>query len=286
MNETQCSPRIPGTGTVYGKITVSTDATGTSILSDIHALCYPRKSMPVNVSTQVIPQHPLQLSTIFELTFRPCKAGEWLDNQICLPCPEGTYSLQQDPQNWAETKCFPCPDNAVCKEGSIIVKEGYWRSHYLSPQPIQCLYVASCGGGTIENGNETDSQAFVSDANNIWASTNVQCTEGNVGPLCGACAPGWFRGGVTCHQCDKAGDLTLSFTIIIPLILLAITIYVLYRLSPTVNESTSIVTTSASSVGQPNQIMGDDRNFNVSTSVSSGLKSVRNIFFYDPDSTL
>jgi len=179
--------------------------------------------MLVNVSTEVVPGHPLRLFVVFKLIFRACKTGESLENEICATCPMGTYSLRQDSSNWEDTVCEICPENAACSNGAISVDAGYWRSNYLSATPQPCFFDNACAGGKISNYTINS---------NPWANTDEQCAEGNRGPRCGACADGWYRsgGGVTCKLCKSSGDAAIAFLIVVPVLLIIIVILGLYKL--------------------------------------------------------
>lgn len=57
----------------------------------------------------------------FEL--RDCIRGEYKQNNACIPCLSGTYSLDTDKE------CDDCPEGAVCKgRDEMYPKAGYWRS--------------------------------------------------------------------------------------------------------------------------------------------------------------
>jgi hypothetical protein len=61
------------------------------------------------------------------LQIRPCLHGEIVGQQgdVCDQCPDGQYSLDQ-----ADQACSPCPDSAMCPNGttSFIPAEGFWHS--------------------------------------------------------------------------------------------------------------------------------------------------------------
>eukprot|EP00878_Enallax_costatus_P033896 GHUV01037478.1.p1 GENE.GHUV01037478.1~~GHUV01037478.1.p1 ORF type:complete len:106 (+),score=15.30 GHUV01037478.1:838-1155(+) len=65
------------------------------------------------------------LSDALSLQVRGCVRGEVQTSpETCQVCPAGSFSL--DP---TDTSCSPCPPNAECPGGDVIVPDaGYWHS--------------------------------------------------------------------------------------------------------------------------------------------------------------
>lgn len=63
--------------------------------------------------------------------------------QTCMLCPAATYSL-----NPANPTCdAPCPENAECHGGAIVVPEmGYWHSAADSTYMAACPNEMACSG--------------------------------------------------------------------------------------------------------------------------------------------
>jgi predicted outer membrane repeat protein len=77
----------------------------------------------------------------FEIRF--CARGEAQERQICVVCPQTTYSLFEN-----STRCLDCPDNAYWPGGDqIIVDKGYWRASIDTDVVFGCLNQNGCLGG-------------------------------------------------------------------------------------------------------------------------------------------
>jgi hypothetical protein len=94
------------------------------------------------------------------LGWSTCKAGETQLNDMCVCCPQHTFSF-------TNASCEACPLNGNCSGGSLVQPlPGYWSSAPTSVQMHRCpLSTTACN----------------------YTSPVHQCNEGYMGPLCGAC---------------------------------------------------------------------------------------------------
>ena len=117
-----------------------------------------------------------------------------------------------DKANW---ECISCPIGADCKDYSTVSNlrnfKGYWRipeawndNPQHLPQYSKCPYEGSC----INNGT-------------------INCTAGNVGPVCAICAPDHFRTSVgRCTPCSQAAAKTVE-TLAPPIVLILIIVLIM-----------------------------------------------------------
>jgi hypothetical protein len=165
---------------------------GTGYVLGFHALDYP--------SVQ-----PL----LMNVSVRPCELGEVTtkDMHACDVCPPDAYSLQ--PLHTSE--CSSCPQNAVCYGGSSIVPDPrFWRSSTMSDNIVPCPNPSACQGNRslvwtchdAIDGRRTCSSV---------GSSDLLCTKGYAGTLCGECADGFGAvAPLICRQCaSPAVNITL-----------------------------------------------------------------------------
>jgi hypothetical protein len=75
-----------------------------------------------------------------DLSFRPCLPGEVTQNNKCVQCLRGTYSLSP-----VKTACDRCPERASCPGGAeVVVDQGFWRRSTNSTEIYQCLNDKAC----------------------------------------------------------------------------------------------------------------------------------------------
>ncbi|KAL4436222.1 hypothetical protein ABPG74_018206 [Tetrahymena malaccensis] len=103
-------------------------------------------------------------SYIVEVNFRKCQYGEYINQynnyQECQTCEDNKYTLDY-------TACYDCPRGGICKEGIILLQQGYWREVQYSEKLIYCTNrPENCIGSSY--GNQV-------------------CVKGNIGPLCEEC---------------------------------------------------------------------------------------------------
>lgn len=135
------------------------------------------------------------------LSFRNCDIGEFIENNLCIPCPDNTYSLDapktlENDKKDAISHCKPClsTDPFYCYGGSKLTpKPSFWRLNYYSDNFLHCPNPNSCLGYNFTN---------VSLYNPIMASG--ECAVGYKGILCAECQDGY---GITdkffCSKCDN-----------------------------------------------------------------------------------
>jgi hypothetical protein len=107
-------------------------------------------------------EFPFLPAVNFTVHVRGCHVGEVtnVDGDVCEPCLEGSYSL--NPRN---TSCDPCPAEATCPGGHVIIPlQGFWHSLPYSPQihrwvegrgqqtrnsMASCSAMSQCGEGCL-----------------------------------------------------------------------------------------------------------------------------------------
>ena len=116
----------------------------------------------------------------FTIQLIKCSIGQRNISNICTPCPNNTFSFQNNP-GLNDDNCIPCPTNADCLNGvSIIPKEGYWNFDSSTNIIIKCEIYESCLG----NGN--------------------YCLQGYYGISCYDCEEGYgMLPSGKCEKCDN-----------------------------------------------------------------------------------
>ena len=128
-------------------------------------------------------------------------------NTVCQPCPKSEFEKSGS--------CKPCPTHkkAVCDAGSTVsswkLTAGHWRADDESEDIRRCRFgVTSCPG-------DGQNQAFSLSRRRATSSMlNPYCSEHHVGPLCSACAAGFFlswAGDGKCNQCAKGKSHAPTF---------------------------------------------------------------------------
>jgi hypothetical protein len=90
-----------------------------------------------------------KIDVIFE--FDICVRGQiyYKDNDVCVTCTEGTYSLEEISSTNLDTvtTCKTCPSNAECYEDVVKADPGYWKVAN-DDAVMKCPYgEAACKGG-------------------------------------------------------------------------------------------------------------------------------------------
>lgn len=251
-----CSPRLPGRGVIGAVIaginSSIVDPSGGAVFSvAAEILCFPRKSMVVNITRQ-FPGYLREIYTTYRVSFRACLGGEYLKDGKCTVCNPGSYSLEQDPNDWTQTQCLACPDSATCTLGTVEANPGHWRSGPLSGNILVCPQQRACQGGLLSLPNSTATMQKMQQQQNqhqpmaltasagtrtnpdatlgsgTWPTSspqslpvsdpNRQCTEGYEGPLCSVCSAGYFKTGRRCVSCSNQQS-ALAVDIVVPALL-------------------------------------------------------------------
>jgi hypothetical protein len=217
------SPRNPeGVGYLSGTLTATTGFLSNLVTFDnLYASCYPGGNMTVIFTASFYGFDSIyDVNTSVTLMFRHCVDGEYLQNNECVRCPEGSYSLRYSPT----AQCIPCPPNTDSCSGNVVaVSQQYWAPSPLSTVFLDCPYPAGCAGG----GNVTALQKSGT------AGATSRCATGYGGPLCGVCSKGYFlnRSTKECTSCaGNNGPGQLVALILVPLLLLALAFLVFSRL--------------------------------------------------------
>ena len=110
---------------------------GAATMHSMHANCYPGGVFSINSTAQlgdqidILPASrgaPYYITKETHVTMRNCVAGEQIQSNVCLQCPNGTYSLTANVG--ATTKCKLCgsiPGVRNCHAAILNLKPNYWR---------------------------------------------------------------------------------------------------------------------------------------------------------------
>ena len=124
--------------------------------NSIVAYCFPGGNMTLTFEAQLSGLDISRALTIKSiLTFRKCVDGEFLQENQCKVCPEGSYSVEYIDEN---TRCNPCPINSIrCYGNIVIVSTGFWRISPYASTILECPYGrTACIGGTLSSEEVTD----------------------------------------------------------------------------------------------------------------------------------
>ena len=141
-------------------------------------------TLNVEVSNQennLLPQYTLTL----KLKIKSCDIAHTLISNVCVRCPDGTYSVDENPTE--KTICYPCPDNCDCYSGKTLVpRPGYWNLNRNNSEVFRCQTQSACNITYI---NET--------------TMNV-CGIGYFGSVCQECKESYGKTLLkTCIPCDS-----------------------------------------------------------------------------------
>ena len=168
------------------------------------------------------------------------------DPSGCEACPAGTHSnaktagglatCDQCPPNtlqWRtnQSTCLQCTAGLNCSDTShlrvlpgFFVDGSTWESAF-QPVPVPCPFPATCVGGIAET---------------------AQCANGSTGPLCGQCAPDYYRADGRCLQCPTSSDSLAGTIVLIVLGMVALLLAVFAYLRSTL-RAPSLRTSSVKS---------------------------------------
>ena len=141
------------------------------------------------------------------LTLIPCSKGDTWQNNRCIQCPEGYFSLKihsNHPVNSddlsSNDECEKCPLNAFCPGGAeIIPYPGFWRMNEDSNLIFLCWQKMACPNQNVSSLEEGEGKGT------NQAESFFHCGEGYWGNLCNNCDPGWTKDYEGCQDCSKGG---------------------------------------------------------------------------------
>ena len=128
-------------------------------------------------------------------------------------CSSGYYDTLFGASDTAPA-CATCPTGGTCTSGLVAAAKGYWRETLLDSVFLQCregncLEETVIGPLSATTTNTTSSNTTAgrrrllnTSAARVWEATN--CVEGNTGPLCGLCLPGYTIQSGVCAICSPS----------------------------------------------------------------------------------
>uniref|UniRef100_A0A383V756 Tyrosine-protein kinase ephrin type A/B receptor-like domain-containing protein n=1 Tax=Tetradesmus obliquus TaxID=3088 RepID=A0A383V756_TETOB len=181
------------------------------------------------------------------LQVRSCIVGEVTPApDACQACPEGSFSLEPH-----SSSCRDCPAGAQCPGGFAIVPlPGMWHSAPESPQLHSSPNMAACDGNRSALLGCTASQGCRNAATGSSSSsiyTDLQCSPGYQGNLCGACTQGYsLVKPFTCKRC-LPGPVVAVLYVLSACALLA---FMLVFCRSVINDSSSSSSSSRPAIAQ------------------------------------
>ena len=98
----------------------------------------------VNVQTADPTQVP---NVTVPVLVNPCSNGSVLQGDLCTYCTAPQYSFDPRGSNQSHQCDEPCPENAQCSGGPVMVPlAGFWMSSPFSDSIVTCPYGAACVG--------------------------------------------------------------------------------------------------------------------------------------------
>jgi hypothetical protein len=140
----------------------------------------------------------------------------WVNSSLCSPCPDSSVTSPGNPAqcacssgfydsrfgaSLAEPACKVCPLGGACETGLVGAAAGYWRENELSDAFVQCRE-GNCLGETVL-GPLSMLEALPASGNETHEAGR-NCVDGNNGPICGVCIPGYAMQSGVCAPCDPA----------------------------------------------------------------------------------
>ena len=140
-----------------------------------------------------------------------CPSNALSVSNLCA-CSSGYYDTLFGASNTAPV-CATCPTGGTCTSGFVAAAEGYWRETLLDSVFLQCregncleetvIGPLSATTNTTSNTTAGRRRLLNTSSARVWEATN--CVEGNTGPLCGLCLPGYTIQSGVCAICSP-GD--------------------------------------------------------------------------------
>lgn len=192
------------TGEVHGQ-TILDASTGTAVFNELVLTGTPggRSTLTFETSLSTVDD------VLLTIDFRTCVPGEVLTSSDdwfgCANCTLGTYSFEPT------VACQVCPANVYCPGGAILnLDKDYWRESNITATIYQCPSLDSCLGGT--------------DPAN-------QCREGQSGPYCTVCDPGYTQDqNGQCYACGNSSSVgKAALSVLFLVLVLCIALFLKYR---------------------------------------------------------
>ena len=143
----------------------------------------------------------------------------WVNPSSCVVCPSNSVTSPSNPAqcacdfgyydtlfgaNLTAPICDTCPLGGKCVTGFVGAAAGFWRESTRSAFFYQCregnCVEEDVSGPLIIPPNITARRKLLQLAGN--ASVPSNCVEGNAGPLCALCLPGYSLQSGVCAPCD------------------------------------------------------------------------------------
>jgi hypothetical protein len=202
------------------------DAAGASGGSGNCALCAPGFASPKPGAAACDACAPGTISGTGAAACALCPASsvDAARNTRCA-CVPGHYDARFG-ANASAPECKPCPPGGDCTTGTLLAAEGYWREAASDEVLFRCRegnclaeadVEASLGESNATSSSSSSDAASrrrrrrvleaVASEDGIASLSGVSnnCVEGNTGPLCALCLPGYALQGGACAPC-AAGD--------------------------------------------------------------------------------
>ena len=144
----------------------------------------------------------------------------WVSSSACVVCPSNSVTSPANPgqcacdfgyydtlfgANLTAPVCETCPLGGKCTTGFVGAKAGFWRESTQSAFFYQCregnCVEEDIYGPLILPPNATAARRKLLQAAGN-ASVPSNCVEGNAGPLCALCLPGYSLQSGVCAPCD------------------------------------------------------------------------------------
>eukprot|EP00210_Caulerpa_lentillifera_P006659 g6362.t1 len=147
--------------------------------------------LPKNYTLQIKPNTAEIATEIISIQLFKCKINEesTSDQDLCQDCDALSYKF-----NPVNGSCTPCPRGASCAKRYIVPKKGYWHKSPCHHRVMKCLKNNACQDQErqkkLEAFTEESSDCEMSDTTRESYS-NILCSKGYDGPLCGSCQEGY-----------------------------------------------------------------------------------------------
>ena len=213
------SPSIPLFGsagvTINISVTISPCA-GLQVFEDLRCVCAPGAFLNGLTQSCELCAIGLISTATGSTTCTKCPPRfAWVNSSLCSPCPDSSVTSPGNPAqcacssgfydsrfgaSLAEPVCKACPLGGTCDTGLVGAAAGYWRENDQSDAFVQCRE-GNCLEETVVG---PLSMLKAPPAGNGTLGAGHNCVDGNNGPLCGVCIPGYAMQSGVCAPCDPA----------------------------------------------------------------------------------